>query len=137
MYLPPASQTATKTKIDRWGMRFPTSTEDVSRVLKLMIDRILEDAFAAGTYHIASPHGTTKYELMKMQSKMLNIPTERVDERTEGNSGGPPKDSAPRPQCTQLDCTDTWKALGMEAFEFVSLQSGMERALRGFPQRFR
>ena len=50
---------------------------------------------------------------MKMQAKLLNIPTERVDDRTEGNSGGPPKDSAPRPQCTQLDCTDTWKALGL------------------------
>ena len=140
VFLPSASQTTTKKKIDHWALRFPTSTEDVSQVLKLMIDRVLDDTLDGGTYHIASPHGTTKYDLMKMQAKLLNIPTERVDDRTEGNSGCPPKDSAPRPQCTQLDCTDTWKALGFrdgEAFEFVSLQSGMERSLRGFPQRFR
>ncbi|KAL9181186.1 hypothetical protein ACHAXT_009991 [Thalassiosira profunda] len=136
VFLPSASQTTTKKKIDHWALRFPTSTEDVSQVLKLMIDRVLDDTLDGGTYHIASPYGATKYDLMKMQAKLLNILTERVDGRTEGNSGGPPKDSAPRPQCTQLDCTDTWKALGMEAFEFVSLQSGMERALRGFPQRF-
>ena len=135
-------EATTKKKIDHWALRFPTSVEDVSRVLQLMIDKILENNFPSGTYHIASPFGTTKYELMKAQTKLLNIPSSEVDERTEGNSGGPPEGSAPRPQCTQLDCSETWNALGMgdggedDRYEFMSIEDAMKRALNGFPERF-
>ena len=79
---------------------------------------------------------------MKAQTKLLNIPSSEVDERTEGNSGGPPEGSAPRPQCTQLDCSETWNALGMgdggedDRYEFMSIEDAMKRALNGFPERF-
>ena len=61
-----------------------------------------------------------------------------MEERTEGNSSGPPANSAPRPQCTQLDCSETWKALNSadDQFQFVSLEDGFKRALNGFPDRF-
>ncbi|KAL7538554.1 hypothetical protein ACHAXR_009542 [Thalassiosira sp. AJA248-18] len=139
VFLPNEAVPTTRKKIDHWALRFPTSVEDVSRVLKLMIDKVLEEKnFPVGTYHIASPHGTTKYELMQLQTKSMGIPASQVEERTEGNSGGPPKKSAPRPQCTQLDCSETWKALDLndEQFEFVSLEDGMKRALIGYPERF-
>lgn len=125
--------------IDHWALRFPTNVDDVARVLKLMIDRIVENKFPGGTYHISSPHGTTKYELMQLQAKLMNISTSRVEELTEGDSSGPPRNSAPRPQCTKLDCSETWSALGMkpgEEYGFVSLRDGMKRALSGFPERF-
>ncbi|KAL7527552.1 hypothetical protein ACHAWF_002224 [Thalassiosira exigua] len=142
-FLPKELSGAAKEKkkaIDDWALRFPTSTEDVARVLKLAIDRVLEGKFPTGTYHVSSPHGTTKYELMRLQAKLMDIPRSVVDDRTVGNSAGPPANSAPRPRCTQLDCEDTWRALGLEEggepFEFVSLEDGMRRALDGFPERF-
>ena len=146
VFLPTAPQTNSRKKIDHWDPRFPTSVEDVARVLNLMIDRILSDRFpeeslsSGNTYHVASPHETTKYELMQTQTKLLNIPASQVEQRTVGESSGPPKNAAPRPKCTQLDCGQTWKALGLngasDQFEFVSLEIGMKRALDGFPRRF-
>ncbi|KAL3761900.1 hypothetical protein ACHAW5_006129 [Stephanodiscus triporus] len=157
-FLPPTAAAAaavartptTKKTIDDWALRFPTSAEDVARVLKVVIDRILEGDFRSAdcppscppgdTYHVSSPHGITKYELMRLQARAMNIPTSEVDERTVGDSSGPPKDSAPRPRCTQLDCGETWTALGSNGVdlthEFVSLECGMKRALGGFPERF-
>lgn len=140
-FLPSNDKTTSKKVIDHWALRFPTSCEDVANVLKLMIQRILDNKFPVtdssfgNTYHVAYPHGTTKYELMKMQAKLQNISSSLVEERTEGNSDGPPIDSAPRPQCTQLDCSETWKALG-EQIEFTTLEDGMSKALKGFPDRF-
>lgn len=126
-------------KIDNWALRFPTSVEDVSEVLRLMIDELLKDpndtAMRAGTYHVASSQGCTKYELLHLQSKLLSIPEEVVKKRAVGSSAEPPTNAAPRPQCTQLDCSDTWKAIGQE-YEFVKLQDGMSRALYGYPERF-
>lgn len=139
----PTTESNKRKKIDHWALRFPTSVEDVARVLKLMIDRILDNKFPVtdsslfgNTYHVASPHGTTKYQMMQLQTKLLNVPTNLVEERTEGNSGGP-LCTAPRPQCTQLDCSETWKALGLNSGgQFVSLEDGFKRALDGFPDRF-
>ncbi|KAL7519771.1 hypothetical protein ACHAWX_004609 [Stephanocyclus meneghinianus] len=126
-------------KIDDWALRFPTSVEDVAKVLKLMIAQLLkgsnERAIHSGTYHVASPHGCTKYNLLQLQSKILGISRDVVEKRAVGDSSGPPATSAPRPQCTQLDCCDTWKAMG-QTFNFVTLEEGMERALFGFPERF-
>lgn len=146
VFLPSASRTTSRKKIDHWAPRFPTSVEDVARVLELMIDRILGNRFpvdsssSGNTYHVASPHETTKYELMQTQTKLLNIPASQVEERTVRDSSSPPKNAAPRPKCTQLDCGQTWKSLGLngagEQFEFVSLENGMKRALDGFPERF-
>jgi dTDP-4-dehydrorhamnose reductase len=155
-FLPPAAATAaartstTKKTIDDWALRFPTSAEDVARVLKLLIDRILNGDFQSvdyapscpprDVYHVSSPYGITKYELMRLQAMAMNIATSEVDERTAGDSSGPPKDSAPRPRCTQLDCGETWRALGSNGveltYEFVSLERGMKRSLGGFPERF-
>jgi S-adenosylmethionine synthetase len=126
-------------KIDDWALRFPTSVEDVSKVLKLMIEELVKDPsetkMHAGTYHVASPHGCTKFELLQLQSKLLGIPKGLLEKRVVGNKEGPPASSAPRPQCTQLDCFDTWAALSHE-YEFSSLEDGMKRALHGFPERF-
>jgi dTDP-4-dehydrorhamnose reductase len=137
-------------KIDDWALRFPTSVEDVSRVLKLMIDQLLTSTATndasqinAGTYHVASPHGVTKYQLFQLQSKLMKIPVSIMDSKAVGGNSGPPENSAPRPQCTQLDCEDTSKALGCggnvdgrEKYTFVPLEEGMMRALSGFPDRF-
>ena len=143
-FLPPASTTVARRTIDHWALRFPTSAEDVARVLGMMIERILEGEFPSvassrppgDTYHISSPHGTTKYELMRLQAELMGIPNGLVEERTAGDCDGPPRDAAPRPRCTQLDCAETWRALGLDGYEFASLERGMRRALDGFPERF-
>ena len=134
----PSTVEAKRKQIDHWAQRFPTSVEDVSRVLKIMIDRILNKTLPLenSTYHVSSPYSTTKYELMQLQTKLLNISASTVEERTSANSTGPSADSAPRPQCTQLDCSETLVALGQEQFEFTSLEDGMKKALSGFPERF-
>lgn len=124
--------------IDNWALRFPTSCEDVAKALKLMIDRALFDKQFSGTYHVSSPYGTTKYGLLQLQSQLLNVPKSELDERAVGNDDNPlaaNPSAAPRPQCTQLNCEDTWAALGCQV-EFTTLQEGMRRASRGFPGRF-
>lgn len=138
----PTSEELSQKKIDDWAMRFPTNVEDVAKVLKMMIDQLVipskRGRFSAGTYHVASPHGTTKYHLALLQAKLLNISSDSVQKKIAGDDSGPPKNSAPRPQCTQLNCDDTWNALlkNNESFEFVTLSTGMEKALTGFPDRF-
>lgn len=133
------STTIKKKKIDNWALRFPTSCEDVAKVLKLMIDRIIIDKqFTGGTYHVSSPYGITKFGLLELQSQILNVPKSDLDERavgTEDNPSAANSSAAPRPQCTQLNCEDTWAALGCQV-EFVTLKDGMGRASRGFPGRF-
>ena len=96
-----------------------------------MIDRILNKTLPLenSTYHVSSPYSTTKYELMQLQTKLLNISASTVEERTSANSTGPSADSAPRPQCTQLDCSETLVAFGQEQFEFTSLEDGMNASL--------
>jgi S-adenosylmethionine synthetase len=137
VHLPHNEETLEMKQIDDWALRFPTSVEDVAKVLMLMMDELFKDdgKLHAGTYHVSSPHGCTKFNLLKIQSKLLNIPDEEVNKRAVGNSIGPPLNSAPRPQCTQLDCSDTWNTIG-KSFEFVTLEEGMTRALDGFPERF-
>ncbi|EJK76390.1 hypothetical protein THAOC_01851 [Thalassiosira oceanica] len=129
-FLPKDQNCGVKKGIDNWALRFPTSCEDVARVLKEMIDRRV----TGDTYHVSSPHGMTKYDLMKLQCNILGISPETVDELTAPNSAGPPTGSAPRPQCTQLDCSETWKSV--PAYTFRTLEQGMKQALDGFPRRF-
>lgn len=140
VHLPNNERVVPKMKeIDDWALRFPTSTEDIAKVLNLMISELVkgsnETSMQPGTYHVASPHGCTKYKLLKLQTKLLGIPDVILSERVVGNSNGPPANAAPRPQCTQLDCSETWNAI-MHNFEFVTLEEGMARALHGFPKRF-
>jgi len=138
----PTNEESSQKKIDDWAMRFPTNVEDVAKVLKMMIDQLVipskSGVFSAGTYHVASPYGTTKYHLALLQAKLLNISLDSVEKKIVGDDSGPPKNSASRPQCTQLNCDDTWNALltNDESFEFVTLNKGMEKALTGFPDRF-
>ncbi|KAL7439794.1 hypothetical protein ACHAXM_007293 [Skeletonema potamos] len=129
-----------KTKIDNWAIRFPTSCEDVAKALKLMIDRAIIDKqqLFSGTYHVSSPFGITKYGLLQLQSQLLNVPRTELDKRAVGEDNNPSATNplaAPRPQCTQLNCEDTWTVLGCQV-EFATLQDGMERSSRGFPGRF-
>ncbi|KAL3822799.1 hypothetical protein ACHAXA_005964 [Cyclostephanos tholiformis] len=114
---------AADTQVDHWATRFPTSAEDVARILELMIDRILEGEFP---YSAGGGHGTTKYDLMQLQARILNISKSDVDERIEKCDGS----------ILQLKNAET-EALGLDVpFEFVSLESGMKKALDGFPERF-
>ena len=141
VHLPNNEGVVSKMKeIDDWALRFPTSTEDIAKVLSLMIGELMkgskETLMRSGTYHVASPHGCTKYKLLQLQTRLLGIPDVVLGERAVGNSSGSPSNAAPRPQCTQLDCRETWNAI-MHEFEFVTLEEGMARALYDFPERFR
>ena len=124
-------------EIDGWALRFPTSTEDVAKVLKLMLEELLKENsnMHMRTYHVASPYGCTKYDLLSLQSKLMNI-SQTVMEKRAIKSSGSNSSAAPRPKCTQLDCSGTWDAIGQK-FEFISLEDGMARALQGFPKRFK
>ena len=43
-----------------------------------------------------------------------------------------PPVGAVRPKNTQLDCSGTWEALGIQPYEFVPLRKGMANALEYF-----
>jgi len=114
--------------VDDWGVRFPTSVDDVAVVLKAILDLKAKDASSvSGILHCSSGEFITKYRMAIMMAEILELPSDHL--RPDPN----PPAGAPRPQNTQLDCSATWAALGFE-HSFTPLRSGLESALRSFKE---
>jgi len=110
--------------IDDWGIRFPTLVDDVSAVLKLIIDaKASAQSALPPVLHCSSPERTTKYQLALQMAELLGVGTNLLK-----RDKNPPQDAAPRPRATQLDCAATWEALGTQ-HQFIPLRQGLAKAL--------
>ena len=118
------------TKVDNWGIRFPTLVDDVSRCIKMILDSIDHVSLDRRIVHFSSPERCTKYELAKMMADCLNVSSSHISPDSESPKG------APRPKNTQLDCSATWELLKIEKFEFTPLQNGIAKALEPFQSSF-
>lgn len=132
------------TVIDHWGIRFPTLVDDVSCVLKLIINAISNNNNIITTHpihdtmdkqngklilHISSSEQCTKYELALLMADILGIDKNIQQERINPNVPS----GAPRPQNTQLNCNETWRVLNnMDPFKFTPLNEGIRKALVPF-----
>ena len=117
------------TKVDNWGIRFPTLVDDVSNILRFVIDATQRptNPLSNVRLHVSSSNRTTKYEMVKLMAKIMSVDSSHI----EPNSN-PPDSSAPRPRNTQLNCDETWKALEIAPYNFISLDEGLTRALAKF-----
>ncbi len=138
--------------VDNWGKRYPTLVDDVSAVLRLIIDASqqeeekdddddnhdddTDDPISKGNgkiLHISSSEQCTKYELTQLMAKILGIDGSHIQPDSNPPSG------AARPQNTHLDCSETWDALGIKekgGYMFVDLEDGIRRALLPFMDLF-
>ena len=118
------------TKVDHWGVRFPTAVDDVSKCLRAIIDAKRHDSAAlCGIFHCSSPEPATKYEQALLMAEILGVPATHLAPDPEPPAG------APRPQNTQLDCSGLWAALGARV-EFTPLRDGLAKALAPFREGF-
>lgn len=120
------------TKIDHWGVRFPTLVDDVSSVLRLIIDATQRPnhPLERVRLHISSPEQCTKYELVKLMAEITGSDVSHIEPDPDAPAG------APRPRNTQLNCDETWKALEIIPHKFIPLREGMRRALAPFMDQF-
>ena len=122
----------TTIKMDAWGLRFPTLVDDVASVVQLLLDAKDDLQGQSKTksrrmcFHVSSPESCTKYELVQLMGEIMNIDASHVQADSE------PPEGAVRPKNTQLDCSGTWEALGIQPFKFVPLRQGMAKALEHF-----
>lgn len=117
-------------QVDDWGIRFPTLVEDVSAVLKQIVDaKARSQSALPPVLHCSSPERTTKYELALLMANVLGVDASRI--KPDPN----PPEGAPRPRMTQLDCTATWEALGVQ-HEFTPLRDGIAKALATYHGEF-
>merc|ERR1712038_1995772 len=100
------------TTVDNWGVRFPTLVDDISTILKLIIDATMrpKDPINGVRLHVSSPEKCTKYELAKIMAEIVGVDGSHIHPNSNPPSG------AQRPQNTQLDCEETWKALEIPPF---------------------
>jgi dTDP-4-dehydrorhamnose reductase len=116
------------TAIDNWGVRFPTLVDDVSIVLKSIIDATQRsnNPIENVQLHVSSSERCTKYELAKLMADLTHTDASHIKPNSD------PPNGAPRPQNTQLDCDETWKLLEIQPYQFVSLREGIKSALVPF-----
>ena len=144
-------------KIDDWGQRSPTLVDDVARFINLLLQTQCLGGKTTGTttvmddndgepslmegakiLHFSSPTQCTKYDLVKLMADILNISHEHVSPDADAPRG------AIRPKNTKLDCSATWKYIGLqedegleEMFDFIPLRDGIRKALEPFRESFR
>ena len=124
--------TRTNIRMDDWGLRFPTLVDDVASVVQLLLDAKDDLRGQSKTktrhscFHVSSPESCTKYKLVQLMGEIMNVDASHVQADSE------PPVGAVRPKNTQLDCSGTWEALGIQPYEFVPLRKGMANALEYF-----
>eukprot|EP00304_Pavlova_gyrans_P004876 CAMPEP_0206039264 /NCGR_PEP_ID=MMETSP1466-20131121/4638_1 /ASSEMBLY_ACC=CAM_ASM_001126 /TAXON_ID=44452 /ORGANISM="Pavlova gyrans, Strain CCMP608" /LENGTH=333 /DNA_ID=CAMNT_0053413897 /DNA_START=48 /DNA_END=1049 /DNA_ORIENTATION=+ len=125
-------------KVDNWGVRFPTLVDDVASVIVDLVRlKGRGPGRAPGTHdpatgilHCSSPYHVSKYELVKLMGRILDVNTEHLLPDDEAPKG------EPRPKMTQLNCDRTWSVIGRTQ-KFTSLEDGMRRALRKFGEEIK
>jgi len=135
-----ADDPSAKPKFDNWQERFPTSTEDLARVLEAFMGAYAnqagspsrEEAFG-GVYHWQSNERHTKYSMACILADIAGIEKSgfvKVDD-------APPPGSAPRPQFERMLCTRLERILisngeGSPDTYRSDFRQGMERYLQPF-----
>lgn len=102
-----------KIKVDSLGLRFPTCTEDVARILVKVSERYLdqkEDEELPRVLQFSGEQQYTKWEMTKVLAEILGLPTEMLV------PDDPTKDAVPgatqRPYDSKLD-TSVLQGLGI------------------------
>ncbi|XWX02016.1 hypothetical protein V2A60_010048 [Cordyceps javanica] len=102
-----------KFKMDHWAPRYPTNTEDASRVCYDIAEHYLsasDRACLPKILQFSSEDRMTKYEMCQKFADIMGLPTDNIEPNTEGND---PNASVQRPYDTHLS-TKTLKSLGID-----------------------
>lgn len=119
-----AQQPGANVKMDDWGQRFPTNTEDVGRVCHDIAVKYLEAQDGAASLpsilQFSSEDRMTKYKICETFAEILGLPLSGM-ERVKQGDGGTPGQGVQRPYDTHLS-TKALKELGIsvETQDFVS-----------------
>eukprot|EP00747_Dinoflagellata_sp_TGD_P167670 gnl/TRDRNA2_/TRDRNA2_192462_c0_seq1.p1 gnl/TRDRNA2_/TRDRNA2_192462_c0~~gnl/TRDRNA2_/TRDRNA2_192462_c0_seq1.p1 ORF type:complete len:360 (+),score=52.55 gnl/TRDRNA2_/TRDRNA2_192462_c0_seq1:87-1082(+) len=105
---------ASAPKLDNWQERYPTSTEDVARVLESFAAKYVADGRSnpkdfRGIFHWQANEMHTKYTMALVIAEIAGIDTSnfiRVDD-------APPPGAAPRPHIESMKCDRLEKLLGI------------------------
>ena len=108
------------TALDHWAIRYPTSTEDIARVLEQCLQLSARDASAkgvefSGIYHWSSDHRCTRYQLAQVVAEISGMDAAHIRADTA------PQFDEPRPYNCQLDKSRLLN-LGIAAGEPLSQQ---------------
>ncbi len=85
--------------LDHWAIRYPTSTDDVAFVCRQLIERRRDEPELAGTVHWSGDQPLTKFEMARAIAEAWALDVRLIAESS-------PPVGAPRPQNSQLDCSD-------------------------------
>ncbi len=88
-------QSNTPQKMDNWAIRYPTHVEDVSYVIRQIIENKIR-----GTYHWSGNEAFTKYQMAIVMAEIIGMSKDNIipDEN--------PPQGAPRPKDSHLNCSD-------------------------------
>lgn len=91
----------TKIKVDDWSQRFPTHTEDVSRVCRDVANKYLsrDPSSLPRILQFSSSDRFTKYEICQLLAEILGLPLDGILANREGNDRN---SETQRPFDTQL-----------------------------------
>lgn len=110
--------------LDDWAIRFPTSVEDVARVLEQCAEKIAAGpAEFSGIYQWSGDTACTRFQLAGMVAEACGLPAAHLSGKQE------PDYAEPRPQNCQLD-KSRLTTLGISAGE--PLKAQLARYLRPF-----
>lgn len=108
-----------KVKVDDYGIRFPTATEDVGRVCVDIAKLYIEQAKAGSekkdlprVLQFSSSDKYTKYDMAKVFADILGLPTDKIEAWDPTKDDEEAKSTTVRPYNTQLD-TSALKELGI------------------------
>ena len=101
-YLFPILQDSSKvTSVSNYEQRYPTSTYDIAIVCRQIIEHYLKNETFSGIWHWRGNDKLTKYGMIKIMSKIFQLPMEHIQPSNE-----PPNSSVSRPYDCELDCSD-------------------------------
>ncbi|EAS30963.2 dTDP-4-dehydrorhamnose reductase [Coccidioides immitis RS] len=121
-----------KVKMDDWGQRYPTNTEDVGRVCHDIAVKYLGEQERAASFptilQFSSEDKVTKYEMCERFAEILGLPLSGMERIKQG---GTPGNGVQRPFDTHLS-TKALKELGIpvDTQDFVSWWRRELRAYR-------
>ena len=91
----------TPKSVSNYELRYPTLTNDVAVVCRQMVEHYNKTPTFKGIYHWQGGEQLTKYQMVEVMSKVLNLPMAHITP-----SDTPTSSTTPRPYHCQLDCTD-------------------------------
>ncbi|KAL8973031.1 MAG: hypothetical protein Q9183_000199 [Haloplaca sp. 2 TL-2023] len=124
-----AQEKDAQVSMDDWSLRYPTNTEDVSRVLVDIASKYLEadEARVAmpKVLHFSAEQKFTKYQMCQAFAEILGLPLEGMVGQSEAPSG-----SAMRPYDTHLS-TKALEDLGIE-MRTMKFEDWWRREMKAF-----